>query len=348
MHDFDGKIRNSDKEGSTARILGNAIWRFWRASATYPSLAWTPVALRRPFLATMSHSPADDHTKPFSKQKGSEKDRTLTQWEDAFLSSGQDLKGVMTYFFYHTKQGKLHRLAVIDGLRKSFQEKQPKHEKNLAQLIENLNGLYVSYQTEAEKLRLLELLVTVISKQELEQRGMEVSKELWDKARKQLRENMAAAAAAAAPDGAPLVEVHLPDAEDDDLDAEMEVHVEDVPHLPAEQLYEALQEDGRPHPGHGLKRTHSEQQPHEQHHDHQAEAMDHHPEAEEQYPYAEEEQAEGDRVQGVAEANPEEVPEEAQQEHHEETHVEEALPEEEAEEDGEEGRRKRRKLEETA
>lgn len=105
-------------------------------------------------------------------------------WEDAYLASGGDIRSVMSYYLEHTKSGKKHRFSIIENMRKSFNEKMTKQERNLAILLDGIKNLYAGYQKDEDRVRLLELLMPIVSKSELIQRGLPINRELWERARK--------------------------------------------------------------------------------------------------------------------------------------------------------------------
>lgn len=105
-------------------------------------------------------------------------------WEEAYLASGGDVKSVLGYYLHHSKGGKQNSYLIVESLRKSFSEKVSKQERNLSLLLEGLKNLIAGYQKDEDRLHLLELLVPIFSRSELEQRGIELSREMWDRARK--------------------------------------------------------------------------------------------------------------------------------------------------------------------
>jgi hypothetical protein len=220
-------------------------------------------------------SPIEDAAKPFSKQSQSQKDKVMRLWDEAYLASGGDIKGVMAYYLYHTKGGKHNRYTIIDNLRKAFSEKMTKQERNLANLLEGMKNLLAGYAKDEERLRLLEIIVPLFSRSELTQRGILISEELWDRARKNV---------SAPRSPFPSVDGHdniLNDGEDDPLHHQQhdnheehhhhhasenhEMHMHQLQH---EEMYhhhmggheeeeegDVMEEEEVPG-GHGLKRTH--------------------------------------------------------------------------------------------
>lgn len=107
-------------------------------------------------------------------------------WEDAYLASGGDIKSVMEYYLHHTKGGKQNQLLIIENLRRVFGEKMTKPERNLTILMEGLKNLFAGYAVDEDRIKLLESLMHVFSKSEMQQRGILLSRELWERARKNL------------------------------------------------------------------------------------------------------------------------------------------------------------------
>lgn len=184
--------------------------------------------------------------KPFSKQSATAKEKVVRQWEDAFLASGGDVRGVMNYYLEHTKSGKKHRFMIIENLRKSFNEKMTKQERSLTVLLDGIKNLYAGYTKDEDRIRLLELLMPIFSKTELTQRGLSINRELWERARKN---------STAPPQYVMEVEaaehVHDPS----QMRYEMPTHSMPEHHLYEEHLADEMEDDEEVH-SHGLKRGH--------------------------------------------------------------------------------------------
>jgi hypothetical protein len=202
----------------------------------------------------MASTLPEEEVKPFSKQRNSEKEKVMKLWEDAYLSSGGDLKSVLTYYLYHTKSGKHNRIFIVDGLRRVFQEKAPKQERHLSTLLDGLSKLYNGYQTEEQRVKLLELLLPILSKSELQRRGIVITKEQWDELKKNAR-----------PLG--LRQDGVDGLDDYDLDMDDESEMEQVPenqeinpvmaHGAMYHIQAAMMEEESP--VQGLKRDHASQ-----------------------------------------------------------------------------------------
>lgn len=128
----------------------------------------------------------EEVVKPLSRQSKSDKEKVVRLWDEAYLAAGGDVKSVLSYYLHHSKSGKQNSYAIVESLRKTFGEKMTKQERNLGNLLEGLKNLLAGYQKDEDRVRLLEMLVPIFSYSELCQRGMEVSKEMWERARKNI------------------------------------------------------------------------------------------------------------------------------------------------------------------
>ena len=207
-----------------------------------------------PQLPIMAQTPPEDEPKLFKNQKPHEKEKTMKLWEDAYLSSGGDLKAVLSYYLYHTKSGKHNRIFITDGLRKTFQEKAPKQERHLSQLLDGLANLYNGYHNLDDRTRLLDRLLPILSKSELQRRGVVITKEQWEELKKNAR---------------PLLMRNegMDGMDDYDMDLETESEIDTTgendeinPALTHGVMYQmaAMMEEEQVHGG--LKREHAQQQ----------------------------------------------------------------------------------------
>jgi len=135
-------------------------------------------------MAASSLPPTEEVQKLYSKQSNTQKEKVMHLWEDAYLASGGDIKSVMAYYLHHTKGGKQNQFSIIENMRRTFGEKTTKQERNLTILMEGIKNLFAGYSVDEDRIRLLEMLMSVFSKSEMQQRGILLSRELWDRARK--------------------------------------------------------------------------------------------------------------------------------------------------------------------
>ena len=203
-------------------------------------------SLGESIMASPPSSPLEDAVKPFSKQSQTSKDKVMRLWEDAYLASGGDFRGVMSYYLEHTKSGKKHRYSIIENMRKSINEKMTKQERNLAVLLDGIKNLYAGYTKDEDRIRLLELLMPIFSKTELTQRGLIINRELWERARKN-----STAPTQYVMEVEPTEHMHDPSA----MRYELATHPMAEHHLYEAHLNDGMEDEEEVH-SHGLKRAH--------------------------------------------------------------------------------------------